>query len=144
MATAVGAQKRVLTSEVEKALAEQVLVLLNGPLGYLSVGHGNDVPQPLPPELGRLLQHVLQAVASGSAVTVTATPREVTTSTAAALLGVSRPTVMKMIRDGVLPSHKVGTHTRLLSDDVLQAKNERRARERAAFAALLEAEGDET
>lgn len=72
-----------------------------------------------------------------------ATPREVTTSTAAAMLGVSRPTLMKMVKDGLLPSRKVGTHTRLLSSDVLAAKKARRARERAAFAALLEVEGDE-
>lgn len=143
MATAVDVQSRVLTSQVEVALAQEVLVPLGGPLGYLSVGHGSGAPQPLPPELGRLLQQVLQAVASGSSVTVMATPREVTTSTAAAMLGVSRPTLMKMVKDGALPAHKVGTHTRLLSEDVLEAKRARRARERAAFAALLEAEGDE-
>ena len=143
MATAVDAQNRVLTSEVEVALAQEVLVPLGGPHGYLSVGHGSSAPQPLPPELGRLLQQVLQAVASGSSVTVMATPREVTTSTAAAMLGVSRPTLMKMVKDGAIPSRKVGTHTRLLSEDVLNAKKTRRARERAAFAALLDAEGDE-
>lgn len=143
MATAVDVQSRVLTSAVEAALAHEVLVPLGGPLGYLSVTHGSGAPQALPPELGRLLQQVLQAVASGSSVTVMATPREVTTSTAAAMLGISRPTLMKMVKDGALPAHKVGTHTRLLSEDVLAAKKARRARERAAFAALLEAEGDE-
>jgi len=143
MTTAVDAQRRVLTNEVEVALAQEVLVSLDGPHGYLSVGHGSAGPQPLPPELGRLLQKVLQAVASGSSVTVMTTPREVTTSTAAAMLGVSRPTLMKMVKDGALPSRKVGTHTRLLSEDVLGARQARRARERAAFAALLDAEGDE-
>ncbi|WP_081784896.1 helix-turn-helix domain-containing protein [Cellulomonas sp. KRMCY2] len=143
MATVLDAQSRVLASDAEVALAQEVLVSLDGPLGYLSVGHGSAGPRPLPPDLGRLLQTVLHAVASGSSITVMTTPREVTTSTAAAMLGVSRPTLMKMVKDGALPAHKVGTHTRLLSEDVLEAKKARRARERAAFAALLEAEGDE-
>ena len=90
-----------------------------------------------------LLQTVLQAMASGATITVMTTPAEITTSTAAAMLGVSRPTVIKMIRDGALPAHKVGSHTRLLTDDVVVAKRARRERERAAFAALLETEGDE-
>jgi len=143
MATAVGPQGRLVTNEHDAALARNVLRSLEGPLGYLSVERPDVAAQPLPPELGQLLQQVLQAVASGSTVTVTTTPREVTTSTAAAMLGISRPTLMKMIGDGGIPAHKVGTHTRLLSEDVIAAKKARRARERAAFAALLEAEDDE-
>ncbi len=55
--------------------------------------------------LGLLLQNVLHAVAAGSTVTVPAIPQEVTTSTAAAMLGISRPALMKMPRDGLLPAH---------------------------------------
>lgn len=76
-------------------------------------------------------------------MTVTATPPEVTTSTAAAMLGVSRPTLMKLVKNGEIPAHKVGTHTRLRTDDVLTAKRERRERERAAYRELLELEDDE-
>jgi hypothetical protein len=50
---------------------------------------------------------------------------------------------MKMIQEGVIEAHKVGTHTRLRTQDVLEARRARRERERAAFEALLEAEGDE-
>src|SRR5215207_2174450 len=114
MATAVGPQGRLVTNEHDAALARNVLRSLEGPLGYLSVERPDVAAQPLPPELGQLLQQVLQAVAS-------------------------RPTLMKMIGDGGIPAHKVGTHTRLLSEDVIAAKKARRARERAAFAALLEA-----
>ncbi|NMR19738.1 helix-turn-helix domain-containing protein [Cellulomonas fimi] len=143
MATAVGPLRRLVTDERDAALARDVLVSLEGPLGHLSVERSGASAKPLPPELGRMLQEILQAVASGSPVTVTTIPREVTTSTAAAMLEVSRPTLMKLVRDGVIDAHKVGTHTRLLWVDVTAAKKARRARERAAFAALLEAEGDE-
>ncbi|MCR6689072.1 helix-turn-helix domain-containing protein [Cellulomonas sp.] len=143
MATHVAARRDLMTDERDAELAQRVLASLAGPEGFLSVERTDSAPQPLPRETGRLLQEVLHAVATGATVTVTTTPREVTTSTAAAMLGISRPTLMKLIKDGSIPAHKVGTHTRLLCEDVLVAKRARRARERAAFAALLEAEDDE-
>lgn len=137
------AADRLMVSSREAHLAEDVLQALEGPTGFLSVGRENHEPEPLPRDIGMLLQRVLTAVASGSTVTVTATPEELTTSMAAAMLGVSRPTVMKMINDGVLPSHKVGSHTRLKTTDVVAVRKQRRDRERAAFRALLELEDDE-
>lgn len=143
MATLALDRTRLLTTPREAALARDVLTSLEGPQGTLTVERTGEVVHPIPRELGVLLQTVLQAMASGATITVMTTPAEITTSTAAAMLGVSRPTVIKMIRDGALPAHKVGSHTRLLTDDVVVAKRARRERERAAFAALLETEGDE-
>ena len=143
MATSVAARRDLLIDERDAELAQQVLTSLDGPEGFLSVERPETDAQPLPREIGRLLQEVLRAVATGSTVTVTTTPRVVTTSTAAAMLGISRPTLMKLVKHGEIPAHKVGTHTRLYSADVLDAKRARRARERAAFAALLELEDDE-
>ncbi|WP_053071716.1 helix-turn-helix domain-containing protein [Cellulomonas sp. A375-1] len=143
MATTVAARQDLLTDARDAKLAQQVLTSLEGPDGFLVVERADTAAQPLPRETGRLLQEVLRSVATGSTITITTTPREVTTSAAAAMLGISRPTLMKLIKDGSIPAHKVGTHTRLLSADVLEAKRARRARERAAFAALLELEDDE-
>ena len=124
---------RLLTTEEDARQAEGVLQQIVGPQGVLSAGHHNREMTPLPREIGVLLQQVLQAVARGLTVTVTAIPAEVTTVTAAAMVGVSRPTLMRMIRDGELPAHKVGTHTRLASADVTAFIEARRARQRAAF-----------
>lgn len=143
MATRVASRPDVFTDERDAELARQVLTSLEGPDGILLVERPDTSAQPLPRETGRLLQEVLRSVANGSTITITTTPRELTTSAAAAMLGISRPTLMKMIKDGSIPAHKVGTHTRVLSADVLEAKRARRARERAAFAALLELEDDE-
>lgn len=93
---------------------------------------------PLPPELDGVLRTVLSVLARGGTVTITATPQEVTTTTAAGILGVSRPTVMKMIRDGDLPAHKAGTHHRILTSDVYAVLDARRARERTALEELLD------
>lgn len=142
MATTVATRQDVLTDPHDTALAREVLASLTDPGAVLSMTQGT-ATQPLPRAISDLLLEVLRTVAAGSTVTVTATPPEVTTSTAAALLGISRPTLMKLVKDGGIPAHKVGTHTRLRTDDVLAAKRARRERERAAYRELLELEGDE-
>lgn len=129
-------RSRLLTTDELSEQAREVMGVLEGPEGSLHVQRGDGGDVPLPPELGKILQAVLDAIATGSAITISSVPDEVTTGTAASLLGVSRPTVMKMIEDGVLTSHKVGTHHRLKTTDVMQALRDRRKRQRAAFDAL--------
>lgn len=61
-------------------------------------------------------------------------PEELTSSLAADVLGVTRPTLMKWAQEGRIASHKVGMHTRFYRDDVL-ALSKLRAKERGeAFA----------
>jgi len=143
MTTIVAGRHDVVADERDVELAQQVLTLLEGAEGSLAVERSDTDAQPVPREIGVLLQEVLRAVATGSSVTITTAPPELTTTAAATMLGISRPTLMKLVRDGEIPAHKVGTHTRLRTVDVLEAKKARRTRERVAFAALLELEGDE-
>ncbi len=126
---------RVLTTHQEEQLAREVLRDLAGPGGKFCVERGEGHAD-VPPGLGRILQQVLEAMAAGGTVTITSTPKELTTSTAAAMLGVTRPTVLKMISDGRIPAHKVGSHHRLMTEDVQRALRDRRAREREAFLSL--------
>lgn len=131
---------RLLVTARDQRQARDVLGDLAGPEGFLAVGHAADEGQrrPVPRELGQLVQQILQAVASGSTVTVSAIPAELTTVSAAALLGVSRPTLMKMVQAGEIPAHKVGSHTRLRAADVLEFVRLRQERQRAAFDQLRE------
>ena len=87
----------------------------------------------IPRELANMLRQVLQAVADGKTITIGTLPEELTTTVAAQQLGVSRPTLMKMISEGEIAAHKVGTHTRLKTSDVTAFRRERLARQRAAF-----------
>lgn len=100
------------------------------------VGPGLDAPVPLPSHVTRFIRDVLDSVLTHGSVQVRSTPEIVTTTVAADMLGVSRPTLMKLIRDGSLPSHKVGTHARLLSTDVMTFRARRAAAHEAAFASL--------
>lgn len=142
MSTVVPTTNRILATEAEVELARDVLERLGGPGGELFVTEPKQSPQPLPVEIGRLLQHVLESMANGSDVTIMTIPQELTTSAAAALLGVSRPTLIKMARDGRIASHKVGSHLRFVSLDVLAERSARREREREAFRHLRELSDD--
>ena len=127
---------RLIATDVMKSQARDVQDLLDDTSGSLTVERSDDRHTALPAELNQAIQKVIEVMASGGTVTISALPEEVTTSTAAKMLGLSRPTVMKMIREGELPASKVGTHHRLLSTDVLAEVKRRRARERAAFEKL--------
>lgn len=94
----------------------------------------------LPRELASVLEDAVRLLARGQTVVVTSRPRELTTTAAAAMIGVSRPTLMKLIKDGELAAHKVGTHTRVLSEDVDRFRAKRREEQLAAFEALRELE----
>lgn len=142
MAVNIEGTSRIFTSEAEGRLARDVMTALEGEDGFLAVGR-RDHSQELPRELGILLQQVLTAMAKGETVTISSIPQELTTSEAASMLGISRPTLMKLIDDGDLPSHKVGSHHRIRSGDLMAFRRARRERERAAFQRLLELEGDQ-
>ena len=90
----------------------------------------------VPRELVALFKSILEAVANGERITVGTLPDELSTSVAAEQLGISRPTLMKLVASGELPSHKVGTHTRVKTADLVKLRRVRLNRQRAAFEAL--------
>lgn len=87
----------------------------------------------LPEEVVDVLAEVLEAAADGARVQVVRNPEELSTEEAAVLLGVSRPTVVRLIESGEIPARKVGTHRRLALDDVLEHRESTRIRRRDAL-----------
>ena len=96
--------------------------------------HGQMVA--VPAALATVMQSVIDGIARGAQVTIQSVPREVTTTTAAKMLGISRPTLMKLIADARIPAHKVRTHTRLLAADVTAFRENQREAQRRAFEQL--------
>ena len=92
----------------------------------------------IPPDLSSFLVRVIEHAATGSAVRIITMPQELTTTEAATMLGVSRPTLVKFIDSGALVAKKVGSHSRLKSDDVIAFRLSRETARNVAFQELRE------
>lgn len=138
MPTLVDDVRKLITNETESSQAQHVIdEVPAGELHHWVAAQSSGQTVTLPRELSDLLTRILETVARGGTVTVGSMPEDVTTTTAADLLGVSRPTLMKMIGRDEIASHKVGSHTRLRSADVRAFKHDRLVRQRTAFRDLL-------
>ncbi|WP_158408233.1 helix-turn-helix domain-containing protein [Corynebacterium mustelae] len=91
----------------------------------------------IPEEVTALLTHIRDALAQGETISLSAMPTEVTTTAAASMLNVSRPTVMKLIRSGRLTARKVGSHHRLNTQEVCALREEMKQTEREAIFELI-------
>ena len=80
-----------------------------------------------------LLVQVARAMRQGLAVTIAPHGTRLTTQEAADMLGISRPTLVRMLEAGEIPFEKVRRHRRLFLTDVLEFRERRR---RAANEAL--------
>lgn len=76
----------------------------------------------LPAGAVKLLQAILEDMASGRAVTIVPQNAELTTQQAADFLNVSRPFLIQLLEQNKLPFRLVGTHRRVRFEDVLQFK----------------------
>lgn len=89
----------------------------------------------LPRQAIDLLRTILSEMSQGNGITVMPVHAQLTTQKAANLLNVSRPFLVKLLEDGVLPFTKVGTHRRIAFADVL---NYKRQQEQSADEAMQE------
>ncbi len=136
MSTMTMANGTLLIDDAVRAEAEAVLeVAHDRRLGTFTLHLEDGATTEIPAELSQLLQHVLDRVANGPALSITGFPDELSTTSAAEMLGVSRPTLMKLIANGDLAATKTGTHHRLRTRDVLTL---RKARRRARLEAALD------
>ncbi len=83
---------------------------------------GHEKPLELPAGAVALLMEILEAMAAGRGVTLIPENAELTTVQAADVLNVSRPFLIKLLDENVLPHRKVGKHRRIRLEDVMAYK----------------------
>ena len=83
----------------------------------------------IPASAFRFLSTILEHMADGKAISIIPADAEITTQQAADMLNVSRPHVVKLLEEGELPFHKIGTHRRIKLKD-LEAYRARMEKER--------------
>lgn len=102
-------------------------------------GEPIDVPEPVVEALAEIISIMRQ----GRAAAVVPQNTQLSTGEAAQLLGVTRPTVVKLMEDGVLPFERPNSSRRVALHDVLAYK-ERRSRARREALDEMTAELAET
>jgi excisionase family DNA binding protein len=91
----------------------------------------------IPAQLIEVLRHVASALAKGSGVEISTLAEELSTAEAARALGMSRPTLVRLLEADEIPSRKVGSHRRVLTDDVLHYRRRQLQRQRKAYEDLM-------
>jgi len=102
---------------------------------YRLVGPDPGEQVEIPAEIYRVLHQVIEAMSRGLAVTVAPQSQTMTTQQAAELLGVSRPTLIRLLETDRIPYERVGSHRRVLLRDVLAYRDQRRAEQYRALEA---------
>jgi excisionase family DNA binding protein len=82
----------------------------------------NDQSIELPANVVNLLMEVLGAMAAGRGITLIPENAELTTVQAAEILNVSRPFLIKLLEEKLIPFRKVGKHRRVRIEDIMNYK----------------------
>lgn len=108
--------------------------------GLLLAPDGEQIP--LPAEVYRVLRQVVDVMRQGKATLVAHQGLLLTTQEAADFLGVSRPTLVKLLEDGAIPFEKPNRHRRVRLQDLIDFQRRRRAERRSALNQLTEEAGE--
>jgi excisionase family DNA binding protein len=100
-----------------RTASQHLAGLQNGKLEFQT---SNGETFSIPSEVIPIFQEVLEQLSNERAVLVLALDSELSTFEAADLLGVSRPFVKRLLEQGKIPFHMVGTHHRVRLADMLK------------------------
>ena len=124
--------ENTITPSVEDLeVLTQIGELLAEP-GHLSLHTESGDVVDLPEQLRRLLDSATRSLRTGSSVTIVDRARMLTTQEAADILGVSRPTLVKLLESGQIPFTKVNTYRRVAMRDLIAYRAAQKAERRRA------------
>jgi excisionase family DNA binding protein len=94
----------------------------------------------LPVKALKLLGEILKSMSEGKPVSIVPIATEVTTQTAAELLGCSRPYLVKLLEEGKIEYTKVGKHRRIKYEDVIRYKQEMKEEQKKHLIDIMNAD----
>lgn len=97
---------------------------------------GKDLELSFPVSAIKLLMRIMEQMALGNSVTLIPVHAQLTTQEAADLLNVSRPFIVKLLKEGKIPCIKVGTHRRIGFEDLMEYRKKMLAESEQARAEL--------
>lgn len=96
----------------------EVLIAQNSSKAALIDPQGN--ARSIPDEIFRILDQVADALAAGEGITVVPQGMTMTTQQAADFLGISRPTLVRLLEAGEIDYDKPGRHRRVRLEDLVE------------------------
>ncbi|HWE90395.1 MAG TPA: helix-turn-helix domain-containing protein [Pseudonocardiaceae bacterium] len=125
------AEELTVLPPAERQLAALVAALAEPQHAALVGASGSRVELPEP--VYRVLYDVVQAMAKGLAITIAPHNTLLTTQEAADLLGVSRPTLVRLLTSGELAYEQRGRHRRVQLADLLEYQRSMRHERRVGL-----------
>ncbi|MBB6145810.1 excisionase family DNA binding protein [Silvibacterium bohemicum] len=123
-------------SEEEQIQELHRVLQLGAPALFGSDGERLDLPE----SVYQILKDVVRNMRAGRAITIIPEKQQLTTQSAANLLGFSRPHLIKLLEAGVIPFQRVGQHRRILLKDLVAFQKKRDAERRTALNKLAQKE----
>jgi excisionase family DNA binding protein len=129
-----GIERTVLPPAQHQAVAQALQALTPEAGRRVALVTSDGAALELPAEVFDVLRVVLRAMSDGLAITIAPRHTVLTTTEAADLLGISRPTLVRLLESGEIPFEQPARHRRVRLADVLAYQ----ARSRRARAAALD------
>ena len=124
------AMERMLTEPIsvpqtqERQIRDLRRLIQSGPASLVGPdGHQVAIPEPV----HDLLLLILKNLQAGRAISIVPEHQPLTTQRAANILGVSRPFLVRLVENGDIPFHMVGSHRRIYLRDLLDYQRRRDA-----------------
>ena len=96
----------------------------------------------LPKKALNLLGEILKAMGQGKPISIVPLATEVTTQSAAEILGCSRPYLVKLLEEGKIEYTKVGKHRRIKYEDVIVYKQKMKEEQKKRLIDMMHADED--
>lgn len=135
MATLIKDRNQIILSDNEATAVHAVAREEPETLAWV---HADGSTTDLHPEVAALVRQALEVIATAGSVSISVLPQELTSNVAAELLGISRPTLLKLAREGKIDSFSTGSHTRFSQEAILKFKDAREKQKKQLLGEIQE------